>query len=361
MAQINGKWISDNTITEAKLNIYNTPTDGYFLSWNGTKSILEWVEAGTALDSHDLKITLSDTTPSFLNTKLLVTTNKLTKTINNPGGNETLTLSIGTDVFDKTSDTTDNVSEGSTNLYYTNARADARITLQKGAASGLCPLDASSKIATTYLPGLAISTTTPVADITARDALTSSESGDMAIVADATDDPAVASGGATYIYDGTSPYATTGWLRMITPDDSVTSVNGSTGVVTLDTDDISEGSSNLYYTDARARAAIGAGTGISYDNITGIISTNLDYIETKKVEVITLTSTNITNKYVDLTETPATATAVEVNPVGGPAQEYTTDFTVITNGSVVKRLNWSSLGMDGILEAGDKLIVSYTY
>ncbi len=36
---------------------------------------------------------------------------------------------------------------------------------------------------------------------------------------------------------------------------NITSVNGATGVVTLDTDDISEGA-NLYYTDARANSAI---------------------------------------------------------------------------------------------------------
>ena len=35
------------------------------------------------------------------------------------------------------------------------------------------------------------------------------------------------------------------------PADAVTSVNGQTGVVVLDTDDIDEGSANLYYTDAR--------------------------------------------------------------------------------------------------------------
>jgi len=37
--------------------------------------------------------------------------------------------------------------------------------------------------------------------------------------------------------------------------DAVTSVNGQQGVVSLDTDDVSEGTTNLYYTDARAKAA----------------------------------------------------------------------------------------------------------
>jgi hypothetical protein len=53
--------------------------------------------------------------------------------------------------------------------------------------------------------------------------------------------------------------------------DAVTSVNGQTGTVVLTTTNIAEGT-NLYYTDARARTAISAGTGISYDNATGVIT-----------------------------------------------------------------------------------------
>ena len=40
-------------------------------------------------------------------------------------------------------------------------------------------------------------------------------------------------------------------------------------------DIVSEGSSNLYYTDARARAALSAGTGIGYNSSTGAISISL--------------------------------------------------------------------------------------
>ena len=131
--------------------------------------------------------------------------------------------------------------------------------------------------------------------------------------------------------------------------------------VILDSDDIAEGSSNLYYTDARARAALSAGDGISYNSTTGVISANVGYVETRKVEIITLTSTEITNKYVDLDQVPRTNTAVMVFPVGGIAQEYTTDYTVISTGSAVKRLNWNGLGLESLLEAGDKIIVEYSY
>jgi len=46
---------------------------------------------------------------------------------------------------------TSQIAEGS-RLYYTDVRSDARITLQKGAALGITPLDSGAKINTIYLP-----------------------------------------------------------------------------------------------------------------------------------------------------------------------------------------------------------------
>jgi trimeric autotransporter adhesin len=66
------------------------------------------------------------------------------------------------------------------------------------------------------------------------------------------------------VYNGTI------WQKVDNTE-SVTSVNGQTGAVTLTTTNIAEGT-NLYYTDARARASNSAGTGISYDNTTGVIT-----------------------------------------------------------------------------------------
>jgi len=45
--------------------------------------------------------------------------------------------------------------------------------------------------------------------------------------------------------------------------------------LSADTDDVSEGSVNVYFTDARARLAISGGTGISYNNSTGVIDISL--------------------------------------------------------------------------------------
>jgi hypothetical protein len=114
----------------------------------------------------------------------------------------------------------------------------------------------------------------------------------------------------------------------------ITSVNGNTGpIVVLDTDDIAEGSTNLYYTTARAntdfdtrlatksttnlsegsnlyfttaraRASVSAGTGISYNSSTGVItntvSAGITSVNGDTGPTVVLTTTNInegTNLY----------------------------------------------------------------
>ena len=88
--------------------------------------------------------------------------------------------------------------------------------------------------------------------------------------------------------------SSTGVISFTQSASPVTSVNSETGAVVLDTGDISE-SGNLYYTDARARAAISENsTQLSYDSSTGVLtytqgntdtvsegSTNLFYTDTR--------------------------------------------------------------------------------
>ena len=66
------------------------------------------------------------------------------------------------------------------------------------------------------------------------------------------------------VYNGTA------WQKVDNTD-SVTSVNGFTGAVVLTTTNVAEGT-NEYFTTARARASVSAGTGISYDSGTGVIT-----------------------------------------------------------------------------------------
>lgn len=115
---------------------------------------------------------------------------------------------------------------------------------EKGAANGVATLDADSKIPTTQLPAIAITDTFVVASQAEMLALTA-QTGDVAVRTDTNE---------TYILKGTDPTTLSEWTKLATPTDAVTSVNGQTGVVTLGTDEVAEGTTNLYFTDTRADA-----------------------------------------------------------------------------------------------------------
>lgn len=146
-------------------------------------------------------------------------------------------------------------------------------TKDAGAALGVATLDASGKVPVSELPAAVLgalsyqgtwnaSTNTPtltssvgtkgyyfvvsVAGSTNLDGITDWLVGDWAV------------------YNGTI------WQKVDNTE-TVTSVNGQTGAVVLTTTNIAEGT-NEYFTTARARASVSAGTGISYDSATGVIT-----------------------------------------------------------------------------------------
>jgi hypothetical protein len=109
-------------------------------------------------------------------------------------------------------------------------------------------------------------------------------------------------------------FAGAAWEKVDNTD-SVSSVNGFTGAVSLTTDDISEGASNLYYTDARARASVsltttGTSGASTYDSGTGVfnIPTYADaYVGTvTSVAALTLgtTGTDLSSTVANGTTTP---------------------------------------------------------
>ena len=72
------------------------------------------------------------------------------------------------------------------------------------------------------------------------------------------------------------------------------------------------------------------------------------------VNKFTLSGTDITNGFVTLTGTPTTLSDTILDIVGGITQDYSVDFIVTGN-----QLSWSGLGLDGVLIAGDKLIIQF--
>jgi hypothetical protein len=137
---------------------------------------------------------------------------------------------------DLSNNDTDDLSEGSTNLYFTNARADARVNLQTGAN-----LDLSNKSTSDLAEGTNLYYTDSRFDTR----LATKDTGDLT--------------------EGTNLYYTTGRFDTAFSGKSTTDLSEGTNLYYTDsrfdtrlgtktTDNLTEGSSNLYYTDARAQA-----------------------------------------------------------------------------------------------------------
>lgn len=117
-----------------------------------------------------------------------------------------------------------------------------------GTSSGNVPvLDSNGKLNTSVLPSLAITDVYEAASESAMLAL-SAQKGDVCVRTDNNE---------VYILTDTPASTLVNWVQINVPAGVVTSVNNKTGVVTLTTTDISEGT-NLYYTQARFNTAFAA-------------------------------------------------------------------------------------------------------
>jgi hypothetical protein len=72
------------------------------------------------------------------------------------------------------------------------------------------------------------------------------------------------------------------------------------------------------------------------------------------VERIELEEENIFNKFVTLGDTPVISQNVTVTPEGGITQVNGIDFRVVGN-----TIRWDGMGLDGVLDKDDSLIVQY--
>jgi len=98
-------------------------------------------------------------------------------------------------------------------------------TKNTGTASGNVPiLDASGKLADSVIPKVAITNTWVVASQVEMLALSNAQEGDVAVRTDVN---------KSFILKTTGYSTLANWQELLTPTDVVTSVNGSTGVVTI--------------------------------------------------------------------------------------------------------------------------------
>jgi len=171
-------------------------------------------------------------------------------------------------------DNTDEITEGSSNLYFTNARADARITNalkdEDNMASDSASHVPSQQSVKAYVDAqdanIASDTLTftnktfdveatgnSISNIDVADLKSGVLDTDISSVSGSDDTLASAKAIKTYVD------------TQVATKDALSELSG-------DTDDVSEGSSNLYFTNARARSAISASGSIGYNSSTGALT-----------------------------------------------------------------------------------------
>jgi hypothetical protein len=256
---------------------------------------------------------------------------------------------------------------------------------EKGANNGVATLDGGGKVPAAQLPS-SVMTYEGVWNANTNSPSLADGTGDAGMVyrVGTAGSQDLGSGSISYgvgdyvIYNGSI------WEKSDTTD-AVASVNGQTGIVSLDTDDISEGSTNLYYTAARfntafsgksttdlaegtnlyhttsrarTAAVVNSTAGNETDQAASVaamksyVATNAGTVD---VEVFTLVSGDITNGYIDLAV--EADKVIEVTPKGFPPQHPVDDYTL----SVVSLKTRITFAGDMLsLIAGDKIKVAYS-
>ena len=222
---------------------------------------------------------------------------------------------------------------------YTDSEISTKVTSKYGQPNGIATLNAFGKLPVAQLPGIAITDVYVVTTLAQRDALTVEE-GDVVKVTEAITTAAGVKLARTYIWAVDNATEVGSWLDIVTESD-VDSVNGKTGIVVLSTDDISEGTTNKYFTEARA-----------YE----VVDTLADQF---KFERKILTAEDITNNYIDLEFKAYPQSVMPVVDRLALIEEY--DYTLSIVGGKTRLTFVGSLiqGGDEALSSGDRLSIRY--
>ena len=204
---------------------------------------------------------------------------------------------------------TDELSEGSTNLYFTDARVSANSDVTANTAKvGITTQQAADIVTNNAKVGI---TTQQASDITTNnakvgittaqaDAITANTAKNSYPTADATKLAGIETGAEVNVqanWNETDTGSDAFILNKPTiPTVAVDSVNTQTGDVVLDTDDISEGTTNLYYTEARVSANTNVAANTLKNSYPTADSTKVGFISvTQAVDLDTMESNIATN------------------------------------------------------------------
>ncbi len=160
-----------------------------------------------------------------------------------------------------------------------SAAADARVNSQKGvAAGGLATLDGNGQLTPTQIPSSLASGLTPQGNWNA-----SANTPDLAALSPANGDFYIVNVSGATLLGGVSDwqvgdwaiYFTSGGWTKVDHSDSVATVNGQSGTVVLNTDDVSEGTSK-YYADALVALAPSVAANTTKVSADGLLNTHSD-------------------------------------------------------------------------------------
>jgi len=136
-------------------------------------------------------------------------------------------------------------------------------------------------------------------------------------------------------------FYTTGEVDGLIPTDFYSQAE----VTTISGDIIAQIPTDFYTTD-------------EVDTISGALNDKIAAVGgADEIEYLTLDAGHISNKYIDLANTPITPADVMLDIIGCGPQVYGVDY-VVQSGT---ELCWATLTLDGLLEANDEFRVSYTY
>jgi len=200
-----------------------------------------------------------------------------TGAVNASGARTNLGLEIGTNVQAPLSFTSPLIKNGITiSLNQATSSVDGYITAsdftsfsnkidasQKAANNGIATLGNDGKIPSVQIPAISFQSANVVINEAAMLSLSNLVIGSIAIRTDVD---------KNFVLSATPSSTLSNWVELATPN-SLTSVNSLYGPnVTLTSENISEGATNLYFTTARARSAISASSPLSYNATSGTIS-----------------------------------------------------------------------------------------
>ena len=134
---------------------------------------------------------------------------------------------------------------------------------QKAANNGVATLGNDGKIPSNQIPAISFQSSYVVSSQSAMLALSNTVVGSIAIRSDNNNN---------YVLSALPATTLSNWIQLATPT-SVTSVNSYAGPnVVLTTNDVTEGSTNKYYTNTKSRSALSATAPLVFNNGTGAFS-----------------------------------------------------------------------------------------